>query len=199
MKINPTIQTIDTDFSKGRLIHIQTITLEDTAKFHGHLCDGLVVGFLGLREALYLLYPSKIIDRTNTRVVSKSSPCITDVGVYLTGGRYQFDTFYVDDSISYLYIIQRVDNGLTYGLKLKTGIKPSIIEQMGNKAIEGKLSSFELDDLKKMEEDFTDKLLASNSSTLFDIDKIENFAWQPVLDNKFIKTDVLKKNVTNTK
>lgn len=199
MQSNPTIQTIDTDFSKGRLNHIQTISIDDCAKFHGHLCDGLVVGFLGLREALHLLYPNKIIDRTNTRVVSKSSPCITDVGVYLTGGRYQFNTYFVDDSISYPYIVQRIDNGLTYGIKLKPGIKPHIIEDMGNKAIEGKLSPIELDDLKKLEDDFSNKLLSLNITSLFDIDKIENFAWQPVLDNKFIKTDVLNKNVTNTK
>lgn len=113
MTSNPTIQTIDTDFSKGRLNHEQTITLEDTARFHGHLCDGLVVGFLGLKEALLQLYPNGIIDRTNTRIVSKSSPCITDIAIYLTRGRYQFNTFYVDDSISYPYIVQRTDNGLT--------------------------------------------------------------------------------------
>jgi acetolactate decarboxylase len=49
------IKTNDTDFSKGRLGHTQEITIDDVAKFHGHLCDGLVVGFLGLREALYKL------------------------------------------------------------------------------------------------------------------------------------------------
>ena len=149
MKSNPTIQTIDTDFSKGRLNHIQIISLEDTAKFHGHLCDGLVVGFLGLKEALHQLYPNGIVDRTNTRIVSKSSPCITDIAIYLTGGRYQFNTYYVDDSISYHYIVQRIDNGLTYGVKLKPEIKPSIIEEMGKKAIEGKLSPCDLDHLKK--------------------------------------------------
>jgi acetolactate decarboxylase len=42
---NPAIKVMDTDFSKGRLTHQQTITLDDAAKFHGHLCDGLVVGF----------------------------------------------------------------------------------------------------------------------------------------------------------
>ncbi|MEX2411632.1 MAG: FmdE family protein [Candidatus Paceibacterota bacterium] len=105
MKRNPTIQTIDTDFSKGKLIHTQNISLNDTAKFHGHLCDGLVVGFLGLKEALLLLYPNGIVDRTNTQIVSKSSPCLTDVAIYLTGGRYQFNTFYVDDNIEYTYIV----------------------------------------------------------------------------------------------
>jgi acetolactate decarboxylase len=190
-----TIQVIDTDFSKGRLNHEQAITLEDTAKFHGHLCDGLVVGFLGLREALYQFYPGKIIDRTNTRIVSKSSPCITDIGIYLTGGRYQFNSFYVDDSISYSYIVQRVDNGLTYGVKLKPGIKPSIIEEMGTKAIEGKLSPCELDHLKKLEDDFSEWLLSSAPADLFIVDNIKNFNWQPVLENTFTKTDILNKNL----
>jgi acetolactate decarboxylase len=193
MKNNPAIQTIDTDFSKGRLNHEQTITLEDTAKFHGHLCDGLVIGFLGLKEALYQLYPDKIIDRTNTRIVSKSSPCITDVAIYLTGGRYQFNTFYVDDSISYSYIVQRNDNDLTYGVKLKPGIKPSIIEEMGNKAIERKLSPCDLDQLKKLEDDFSALLLSSAPAGLFIVEKINDFKWEPVLDNKFSKTDIINK------
>ncbi len=195
MKNNPTIKTIDTDFSKGRLNYEQTITLEDTARFHGHLCDGLVVGFLGLREALYKLYPDKIIDRTNTRIISKSSPCITDIAIYLTGGRYQFNTFYVDDSIVYAYLVQRIDNGLTYGVKLKPGIKPAVIEEMGNKAIQGKLSPCDLDHLKKLEDDFTALLLASIPADLFIIDNINNFNWQPVLENTFTKTDILNKDL----
>lgn len=193
MKRNPTIQTLDTDFSKGRLNNIQTISLEDTAKFHGHLCDGLVVGFLGLKEALFQLYPNEIIDRTNTRIVSKSSPCIADIGIYLSGGRYQFNTFYVDDNISYSYIIQRIDNGLTYGVKLKPGIKPSIIEEMGNKAIEGKLSPCDLGNLKKLEDDFSELLLSSSPVDLFIVDNITDFNWQPVLKGTFTKTDVLNK------
>lgn len=195
MKDNPSIHTIDTDFSKGRLNHRQKISLEDTAKFHGHLCDGLVVGFLGLREALYRLYPNKIVDRTNTRLVSKSSPCIADIGIYLTGGRYQFNTFYVDDRMSFSYVVQRIDTGLTYGVKLKPDIKPSIIEEMGNRAIKGKLSPSELDYLKKLEDDFSNKLLSTEPTELFDIEEIENFDWQPTIDNKFIKTDTVNKGM----
>jgi formylmethanofuran dehydrogenase subunit E len=58
MAQNPSIEVLDTNFSKGSLNHKQTISLDDVAKFHGHLCDGLVVGFLGAKEALY-----KIISR----------------------------------------------------------------------------------------------------------------------------------------
>ncbi|ULQ52203.1 hypothetical protein [Flavihumibacter fluvii] len=96
----PSIKVIDTDFSKGRLNHQQVITLDDAARFRGYLCDGLVVGFLGLGEALYKLYPDSIID---------------------------YNSFYVSDSISYAFIVQRIDNSKTYGVKLKPGIKPPAI------------------------------------------------------------------------
>ncbi|MBK7819033.1 MAG: hypothetical protein IPJ60_16985 [Sphingobacteriaceae bacterium] len=82
---NPSIKVLDTDFSKGRLQNVQTITLNDAVKLHGHLCDGLVVGFLGLKEGLYKLYPDSIIDRTNNRIVSKPSPCLTDIAIFMTG------------------------------------------------------------------------------------------------------------------
>lgn len=77
----PEFETIDTDFSKGRLNHKQTITINDLEKFHGHLCDGLVVGALAVQEAMKELYPNEPIDRTNLRIVSKPSPCLTDVAI----------------------------------------------------------------------------------------------------------------------
>lgn len=199
MKHNPTIQTLDTDFSKGKLNHTQNISLNDTAKFHGHLCDGLVVGFLGLKEALLFLYPDGIVDRTNTRIVSKSSPCLTDVAIYLTGGRYQFNSFYVDDSIEYNYIVSRIDNGKTFGIKLKSNIKPSIIDEMGNKAIQKELASEELEKLKILEDDFSTFLLDSNPKDLFIIEDIKNFKWHPKFENQFVKTDIINKDIHYTK
>lgn len=53
-----TFETIDTDFSKGRLNHKQTININDLEKFHGHLCDGLVVGALAMQEGMKVLYPN---------------------------------------------------------------------------------------------------------------------------------------------
>ncbi|WP_394331308.1 FmdE family protein [Pricia antarctica] len=40
------------------------IDSDDLVKFHGHLCDGLVVGHLALQLAMHELYPDGIIDRT---------------------------------------------------------------------------------------------------------------------------------------
>lgn len=128
---NPSIKVLDTDFSKGRLQNVQTITLNDAVKLHGHLCDGLVVGFLGLKEGLCKLYPDSIIDRTNNRIVSKSSPCLTDIAIFMTGARYQYNTYYVSDSIKYQFVVQRIDNEKTYGIMLKPGLMPTAIDSLG--------------------------------------------------------------------
>ncbi|MFC0658037.1 FmdE family protein [Mongoliitalea lutea] len=195
---NPlSFKTNDTDFSKGRLGFQQKIELDDLVKFHGHLCDGLVVGAMGLKEALEVLYPDGTIDRTDLRIVSKSSPCLTDVAVYLTGGRYQFGTFYVDDAIDGMYVVQRISDGMAYQVNLKKGVKPTIIDDMSKKAVNLELSGCELDALKGIEDDFTDYLLKADAKEIFQITEMEDFEWNPVLKADFVKTDVLNKHAAN--
>ncbi len=151
----PSFKTIDTNFSKGRLAHVQTISIDDLEKFHGHLCDGLMVGALAMQQAVAELYPDQPIDRTNLRIVSKPSPCLTDVAIYLTGGRYQFNTFYVDTAFEGLFIIQRIDNLKTVSVTLNYGVKPAEIDSLGNMAIQQNLSPCDIDHLRKLEDDFT--------------------------------------------
>jgi acetolactate decarboxylase len=185
----------DTDFSKGRLGNIQQINLDDIQKLHGHLCDGLIEGYLALNLALEILYEGKPFDRTNTRIVSKSSPCLTDVAIYLTGGRYQFNTFYVDNTIEGMYMVQRIDNQKTIQVKRKTGVKPSIIDQMGAKAIRGELAACDIDSLKNHEDAYSAKLLKSNPIELFELEEIKDFKWKSPLKKPFVKTDTLNKNM----
>ena len=192
---SPIIKVNDTDFSKGRLGLEHELSLNDLEKFHGHLCDGLVVGFLGIKEGLDVLYPDGIVDRTNTRIVSKASPCLTDVAVYVTGGRYQFNSFYVDNSIEDgFYIIQRKDNGKTVVVNMKKGVKPAEIDELGKKAVQGELPACDLDKLKQLEDDFSEKLLSENPKDNFTVKEMTNFEWNPVLKNDFTKTDILNKN-----
>lgn len=195
----PEFETIDTDFSKGRLKHKQTISINDLEKFHGHLCDGLVVGALAMEEALKELYPNQPIDRTNLRVVSKPSPCLTDAAVYLTGGRYQFNTFYVDTDFEGIYVIQRIDNLKTVSVSLNKGVKPTVIDSLGSIAIQQKLSPCEIDHLRKLEDGFTQTLIESDPSKLFIIKEIQNFKWLPKIKNDYIKTDILNKNLPDCK
>lgn len=188
MKVN------DTDFSKGRLGNIQTIDLDDLVKFHGHLCDGLVVGHLALQRALQELYPEGIIDRTNTRIVSKASPCLTDVAMYMTGGRYPYHTFYVSNEIEGLFTVQRLDTGKTISVNMNKGIKPTEIDTLGAKAVKGELSACDLDALKDLEDDFLEKLLSTAPETNFTITNVTDFEWNPKLKNDYIKTDILNKD-----
>ena len=194
---NPSIKVLDTDFSKGRLQNIQTITLDDAVKLHGHLCDGLVVGFLGLKEALYKLYPDSIIDRTNNRIVSKPSPCLTDIAIFMTGARYQYNTYYVSDSIKYQFIVQRIDNDKTFGVKLKPGLMPTAIDSLGRLATKGELDACGIDSLRKLENQFSTFLLSQKPQDLFIIEEIKNYKWLPVLKGNFLKTDVLNKKLQN--
>lgn len=194
---NPSIQVLDTDFSKGRLQNVQTITLNDAVKLHGHLCDGLVVGFLGLRETLYKLYPDSIIDRTNNRIVSKPSPCLTDIAIFMTGARYQYNTYFVSDSIKYQFIVQRIDNEKTFTVKLKPGLMPTAIDSLGRLATKGDLDACGIDSLRKLENQFSSFLLSKNPQELFIIEEIKNYKWTPVLKSNFIKTDVLNKKLQN--
>ncbi|WP_047247347.1 FmdE family protein [Maribacter thermophilus] len=184
----------DTDFSKGRIGHFQDIDLDDLVKFHGHLCDGLVVGHLALQEALNELYPDGPIDRTNTRIVSQPSPCLTDAAIYTTGGRYQFNTFYVSKDIDGLFTVQRMDTKKTVTVHMNKGVKPEEIDKLGALAIKGELPACDLDKLKKMEDDFTETLLSTNPKNNFTVTEATNFKWKPVLRNDFIKTDILNKD-----
>ena len=188
---NSSVKVLDTDFSKGRLQNVQTITLNDAVKLHGHLCDGLVVGFLGLKETMYKLYTDSIIDRTNNRIVSKSSPCLTDIAIFMTGARYQYNTFYVSDSIKYQFIVHRIDNEKTYGVKLKSGLLPSAIDSLGKLAVKGDLDACGIDSLRNLESQFSSFLLSKNPQDLFIIEEIKNYKWVPVLKSNFLKTDVL--------
>ncbi len=191
----PVIRVVDTDFSKGRLGLEHEIGLGDLEKFHGHLCDGLVVGFFGIREGLKELYPNGIIDRTNTRIVSKSSPCLTDVAVYVTGGRYQFNSFYVNNDIEdAFYIIQRKDNGEAVAVNLRKGVKPKEIGVLGAKAVKGELPACDLDRLKSLEDAFAQYLLSTDPKKNFKVRRLDHFDWAPVLKNDYLKTDILNKN-----
>lgn len=193
-----TIKVNDTDFSKGRLGLVQEIQLSDVVKFHGHKCDGLLEGFLALREALLYLYPDGVIDRTNTRIVSKSSPCLTDVAIYLTGGRYQYNSFYVDDKVKGFYFVQRIDTGKGIYVERKAGVKPPMIDSLNNLAIKGKLDACELASLKLYEDNYALNLLDKNAMNLFtlyeEVPKTK-WKWKPNAKNDYIKTDIINKNV----
>jgi acetolactate decarboxylase len=140
-------------------------------------------------------HPKQPIDRTNLRIVSKPSPCLTDVAIYLTGGQYQFNTFYVDTLFEGLYIIQRIDNLKAISVSLSDGVKPTAIDSLGNIAIQQNLSPCEMDYLRKLEDDFTQTLIHADPTKLFSVIEISNFEWNPKAKYDYLKTDILNKNL----
>lgn len=187
-------EVVDTDFSKGRLGHRQELGLADLELFHGHLCDGLVVGAQALHEGLAQLFPDGIIDRTDLRIISAPSPCITDAAIYVTGGRYQFNTFYVDGNLGALYHIQRISTGKAVSVRLKKGVKPSAIDSLGTLAVQQNLSPCGIDSLHALEDAFTEFLLHAGPNQYFQVTELADFTWNPLPRNDFVKTDVVNKN-----
>jgi len=187
------IKVLDTDFSKGQLQHHQSVSLEDLTRFHGHRCDGLAVGFVGLKTALYQLFPDSIIDRTSLRAVSQPAPCLVDAATYLTGARYPFNTYYATRDMPYLFIVQRTDNGKVLGIQLKKGVKPAEIIRLSALAVQRELSLARLRELKQLEDKFTDFILRTPPEEVFTITEMKDFEWAPTLRNDFIKTDILNK------
>ncbi len=194
-----TFRVNDTDFSKGRLGNIQEINIRDIEKFHGHNCDGLVVGALAMQQACKVLYPDGIIDRTNLRIVSNPSPCLTDVAVYVAGGRYQFNTFSVDSAMNAIYTIQRIDNSTTVSVWLNKGVKPSAIDSLGLIAIAGNLSPCGIDSLRVLEDQFTQQLYASDPDEIFTVNEVVDFTWRTDTAHHFRKIDILNKNAAPCK
>ncbi len=172
-----------------------THTIKDLEQFHGHLCDGLVVGALGLKQVFRELYPDSPIDRTNLRVVSKPAPCLADVAAYLTGGRYQYHPFYVDTAFEGLFVVQRKAHEHAYAVALKPGVKPRAIDSMDALAVKQQLSPCAVDSLKKLEAAFTQKLYESDPDRIFRVKRLEAFEWAPELSNDYAKTDILNKDL----
>jgi len=185
---------VDTECSKGRLGYEQSVTLQDLIALHGHWCDGLVVGAIGLGEALKEFYPNAPIDRTDLRIISRSSPCLTDVAILLTGGRAQFGTFQVSDTITGLYIVQRISDGRTFRVKLNPGIKPAAIDSLTPLAVEQRLSPCGLDSLQAIEEAFGNDLLAMDPKAAFTLTELTDFHWPEPTGPVYVKTDILNKN-----
>ncbi|MEX1132644.1 MAG: formylmethanofuran dehydrogenase subunit E family protein [Flavobacteriales bacterium] len=187
-------RVVDTDFSKGRLGHEQEVTLNDLIKFHGHWCDGLVIGAMGLGEALKELYPEAPIDRTDLRIISRSSPCLSDVAVMLTGARMQFGTFQVSDTLPGLYIVQRISDGRAFSVKLRPGVKPAAIDSLTPLAMRQALSPCGLDSLRTIEAEFGVDLLTQDPKTTFTVEELVDFQWPKTAFTTYTKTDILNKN-----
>lgn len=123
----PTFEVLDTRSAQGRLdTRPKKVTMRDLIMAHGHACDGLIRGVYAMRALADVAFPGQPLDRTDLKVVSKNSPCLGDVGEYLTGARVRFGTHTINNAFGVQYTVQKISTGQTWEVKEKPGIFPAL-------------------------------------------------------------------------
>lgn len=172
---NKPIIVRDTDSAFGRYsLKTKEISLKDLARFHGHMCDGLVIAFVEIKAVLQKLFPDGVVDRTDLRAVSKNGPCWVDTVVMMTGARINFQTLRIDNSIGDGFIIQKISTGEAYEVHLKPVVFPESQAMLESRIrglrSEGKpVSAADIDRVEKMADALSKKLLNTQKEKLLTI------------------------------
>lgn len=197
-KNNFPIRVLDTNSSLGRYSnYTKLIWLEDLAKIHGHLCDGLVISFVELEEVFKKLFPNGIVDRTDLRIVSKNGPCWIDASSMLTGARINFGTLSLDKSVGNGFIVQKISTGETYRVKLKNGVFPEDLAKLETRiksdAKNGKkISDADIEKLETLANELSKKVLNANLEEIIEIKKLENYNFKQNIQIG-TRTDIINK------
>jgi len=182
---NRPIVVLDTDSALGRYsLRTKELGLKDLARMHGHLCDGLVIGFIQIRSVLERLFPSGIVDRTDLRAVSKNGSCWVDAVAFMTGARINFQALRIDNAVGDGFILQRISTGETYSVHLKPGVFPEEQATLENavrtaRAEGRKVSASDVDALERMANELSRKLLNTPASDFLEIERLEGFRFVP--------------------
>jgi formylmethanofuran dehydrogenase subunit E len=124
----PRFEVLDTRSAQGRLdVRAKTVCVSDLVLAHGHACDGLLRGVWAMRALFDVAFPDAPIDRSDLLVVSKNSPCLGDVGAYLTGARARFGTHRLDDTLGVGYQLQQLSSGRAWEVREESGFFPELI------------------------------------------------------------------------
>ena len=199
---NQPIKVIDTESALGRYTtKTKEISLKNLALIHGHLCDGLVISYVGLKAVLEKLFPDGVIDRTDLRVVSKNGPCWVDAASMMTGARINFKTLSIQPEIGDGFIIQKISTGEAYSVHLKKGVFPQELVQLETKIRQAEsknknaVNPEDIDKVEKLANNLSKKLLNIPSVEILDIKKLNNYEY-----NFNLKTgkrgDIINKNVS---
>lgn len=195
-KYSPEFEMLDTESALGRYAPMtKTITVKDLVKFHGHACDGLVQAAAALKLAFNELFPNGIIDRTDLRILSKNSPCFTDVSAYLTGGRINFGTLDVDNKMGASWIVQRISDGKAIRVSRRAGVFPEELDRLEKKVKSGKATPEELTRTRDAAWNFSKNLLSHPLTESFSVEELDDFQYpESVYDNVGRRGDIKHKN-----
>jgi formylmethanofuran dehydrogenase subunit E len=175
----PVFQVRDTENKYGRYAEqTKTITLEDLIKFHGHFCGGLVEGATALRAAFDVLFPDRVIDRTDLRIASKVSACGGDVGAYLTGARTRYGSYLLDNKLGPSeYVVQRVSTGRTVRVTINAATYPTEVRKQMKKIQSGDFTPQDIDLFQTLQWDYARRLVNRPAAQSVDITDGGDYPW----------------------
>lgn len=194
------IRVRDTESALGRYDRLtKEVGLKDLARFHGHLCDGLVIAFVEIRAALDKLFPDGVVDRTDLRAVSKNGPCWVDAAMYLTGARINFQTLRVDNSVGDGFIVQRISTGEAWEVRLKPGVFPAdqaaLEERIRARRAAGQtVTAAEIDEVERMAEQTSRMILTTPPGQLLELRPVPGYRFRAT-DLFGERGDVINKNM----
>ncbi len=200
-KYNEPIKVLDTESALGRYASkTKEISLKDLALIHGHLCDGLVISYVQIKEVFKKLFPDGVADRTDLRVVSKNGPCWVDAAAMMTGARTNFKTLSIQPEIGDGFIIQKISTNEAYSVHLKKSVFPKEQAELENKIRtlrkQGKkVSPADINKVEKMHNDLSKMLLNTSPDELLDIKKLGNYKYEFKFQTGQ-RGDVINKNVS---
>ena len=175
----PIFEVRDTVNKYGRYATLtKTITIKDIIKFHGHFCGGLVESASALRVAFDKMFPDRIIDRTDLRIVSNNSACGGDVASYLTGARLRFGTHHIDNSLTESeFIVQKVSTGEAIHVKLNSAIYPVEVKTQMKKIESGQFAPKDIDLFQELQWAYAKRLINRPLQESFIMKEIKGYEW----------------------
>ena len=175
----PEFEVRDTENKYGRYAkQTKTITIRDLIRFHGHFCGGLVESAASLRVAFDLLFPDRIIDRTDLRIASNNSACGGDVAAYLTGARVRFNTHVIDNGLTESeFFVQQVSTGKTVHVKLNSAMYPQDVKTQMKKIESGTFAPKDIDLFQELQWSYAKRLVNRPLAESFITEKVMDYKW----------------------
>lgn len=175
----PRFEVRDTENKYGRYAkQTKTITIKDLIKFHGHFCGGLVESAASLRVAFDILFPDKVIDRTDLMIVSNNSACGGDVAAYLTGARARFGSHVIDKTLTESeFYVRQVSTGRTVHVKLNPAVYPKEVKTQMKKIESGAFEPKDIDLFQELQWAYAKRMVNRPLRESFIVEKVKDFNW----------------------
>jgi formylmethanofuran dehydrogenase subunit E len=175
----PVFEVRDTENKYGRYAkQTKTITIKDLIKYHGHFCGGLVESAASLRIAIDLLFPDKIVDRTDLKIVSNNSACGGDVAAYLTGARTRFNSHVIDNSLTESeFYVQQISTGRTVHVKLNPAVYPKEVKTQMKKIESGAYEPKDIDIFQELQWAYAKRMVNKPLKESFIVEEMKDYKW----------------------